>query len=255
NTARGTATSRDRSAAGSPRTREPYARAPPRVARGRPSRHGPCHGGTLTQRPHTLRRVRPLGADREASMHHTVRYATAAVAALLVQVATATAATDPRPFSPAFDRGGPVSCWVSPCPDFTVPAAPLTLAQAEVTAPAPVELSAIYYRPKSGEPEHHRKSSDNDITSVSQFHAGYFVPDGGLGTRFDLGVRGGPLIGRALQLGILADWMYRTEDVSRPITTSIGPGGVPITQTQQLANATVNAFPIMAFAQLNVLDF
>ena len=193
-------------------------------------------------------------------MHDAVRYATAAVAALLVQVTTATAATDPPPFSAAADRGGLMSCRQSPGLEpnaWVLQPARLELALAEVPTPMPVEISGIYYRPKPNAPEHHEshRSSDNDVTSVSQFHAGYFTPDGGLGTRFDLGVRGGPLIGHAFQLGIAADWMYRTEDISRPITTSIGPGGVPITQTQEHANATVNMFPIMAFAQLNVLDF
>jgi hypothetical protein len=93
------------------------------------------------------------------------------------------------------------------------------------------------------------------VRSVSQVNLGYFVPEGGLGTRFDLGVRGGPVIANTLQLGVAADWMYRTETISQPITSSIGPGGVPITQTQKLARATVNMFPIMAFAQLHVLDF
>jgi hypothetical protein len=90
---------------------------------------------------------------------------------------------------------------------------------------------------------------------VSQVNLGYFVPEGGLGTRLDLGVRGGPVIADALQLGIAADWMYRTETIEQPVTSPVvGPGGVPITQSQRLARATVNMFPIMAFGQLHVLN-
>src|SRR5205814_1329356 len=125
--------------------------------------------------------------------------------------------------------------------------------------PTGVETSMVTYRPRPGAspqnsspaPSHVEKSS-SEVRSVSQVNLGYFVPDGGLGTRFDLGVRGGPVIADALQLGVAADWMYRTETISQPVTSSIGPGGVPITQTQKLARATVNSFPIMAFAQLNV---
>jgi len=130
----------------------------------------------------------------------------------------------------------------------------------EIPAPAGVETSLVTYRPRPGSttetstpaPSH---SKPSDVRSVSQVNIGYFVPDGGLGTRFDLGVRGGPVIADALQLGVAADWMYRSEKISQPVTSSIGPGGVPITQTQELARATVNMFPIMAFAQLHIFDF
>jgi|SoiMethySBSTD1v2_1073268.scaffolds.fasta_scaffold661003_1 hypothetical protein len=128
----------------------------------------------------------------------------------------------------------------------------------EIPAPV-VETSLVTYRPRPGSttetsspaPSH---SKSSDVRSVSQVNIGYFVPEGGLGTRFDLGVRGGPVIADALQIGVAADWMYRTETISQPITTGIGPGGVPITQTQELARATVNSFPIMAFAQLHIFN-
>lgn len=184
-------------------------------------------------------------------MHHTVRYATAAVLVLLVHTAAATAGTGSR--SSTLLTAGSESL-AGP------PGTPLTLALAEIPAPASVEATPICYRPRSSPPAssaepHHASTRDNDITSASQVHAGYFTPEGGLGTRFDLGVRGGPVIGHAFQVGIAADWLYRTENISRPITSSVGPGGVPITTTQTLANATVNMFPVMAFAQLNLLDF
>jgi hypothetical protein len=92
------------------------------------------------------------------------------------------------------------------------------------------------------------------VRSVSQVNLGYFVPEGGLGTRFDLGVRGGPVIADVLQLGVAADWMYRTETIERPISSRTGPGGTPITQTQALSRATTNMFPVMAFAQLHIFD-
>ena len=134
----------------------------------------------------------------------------------------------------------------------------------EIPVPTRVETSMVTYRPRPGATTHtvaadppppSTPKSSTDVRSVSQVNRGYFVPDGGLGTRFDLGVRGGPVIANALQLGVAADWMYRTETISQPISSHTGPGGVPITQSEQLARATVNMFPIMGFAQLNLFDF
>ena len=97
----------------------------------------------------------------------------------------------------------------------------------EIPIPTGVETSMVTYRPRPGAspqnsspaPSHVEKSS-SEVRSVSQVNLGYFVPDGGLGTRFDLGVRGGPVIADALQLGVAADWMYRTETISQPVTSS-----------------------------------
>jgi hypothetical protein len=133
----------------------------------------------------------------------------------------------------------------------------------EIPVPTGVETSMVTYRPRPGATTHvpapaptqsSSVSKSTEVHSVSQLNLGYFVPDGGLGTRFDLGVRGGPVIANALQLGVAADWMYRTETILQPISSRTGPGGVPITQTEQLSRATVNMFPIMAFAQLNLFD-
>ena len=130
----------------------------------------------------------------------------------------------------------------------------------EIPAPTSVETSLVSYRPRPGATSHTStaapsSSKSSEVRSVSQVNLGYFVPEGGLGTRFDLGVRGGPVIADALQLGVAADWMYRTETINQPISSRTGPGGTPITQSHELARATVNMFPIMAFAQLNVFDF
>jgi hypothetical protein len=129
----------------------------------------------------------------------------------------------------------------------------------EIPAPTSIETSLVSYRPRPGATTHSpasapSTSSKSDVRSVSQVNLGYFVPEGGLGTRFDLGVRGGPVIADALQLGVAADWMYRTETIERPISSRTGPGGTPITQTQALSRATTNMFPIMAFAQLHIFD-
>ena len=207
-------------------------------------------------------------------MPNTARFTSAAVAALLLQASAgpascaglAPAVLMPSAFAlPRVSLESALFLPVSPAgeclvtaPGEALQAGPTLLG--EIPVPTGVETSMVTYRPRPGstsnasapEPSN---SKSSDVRSVSQVNLGYFVPEGGLGTRFDLGVRGGPVIADALQLGVAADWMYRTETISQPVSSRTGPGGVPITQTQQLSRATVNSFPIMAFAQLNVFDF
>jgi len=195
-------------------------------------------------------------------MHRTLLRTTAALAALLVQAAAgpgsalagSTATSTLQPSALALPNLALESALLM----VPLPAAPVQML-GEIPIPTGVETAMVTYRPRPGShpssspaPASH---SDSDIRSVSQVNMGYFVPEGGLGTRFDLGVRGGPVIGQALQLGVMAEWLYRTENISRPVTSTVGPGGVPITQTQQLARATVNEFPMLAFAQLHLFDF
>lgn len=212
-------------------------------------------------------------------MPYTARFTSAAVAALLLSASAgpalpadpASALFTPYPLSAGIQppRAALETVFrapVSPAGEFAV-ASPVEPLQAgptllgEIPVPTGVETSMVTYRPRPGATTHtsapapSSASKSTDVRSVSQLNLGYFVPDGGLGTRFDLGVRGGPVIANTLQLGVAADWMYRTETISQPISSRTGPGGVPITQTQQLARATVNMFPIMAFAQLNLFDF
>lgn len=199
-------------------------------------------------------------------MPYTARFTSAAVAALLLSasagpvLSAGPAAALLTPSALALPRVTLESAQFLP----VAPAEPLLSGPTllgEIPVPTGVETAMVVYRPRPGAthtsspaPSNASKSS-SDVHSVSQVHLGYFVPDGGLGTRFDLGVRGGPVIADALQLGVAADWMYRTETINQAISSRTGPGGVPITQSQQLARATVNSFPIMAFAQLKVFDF
>jgi hypothetical protein len=201
-------------------------------------------------------------------MPYTARFTAAAIAALLFQASAGPGlAAGLTPSGLALPRVTLESTLFTPrsltgeCPA-ALPAEPLqsgpTLALGEIPVPTGIETSMVTYRPRPGSTTTStvtvKDNSKSEVRSVSQVNLGYFVPDGGLGTRFDLGVRGGPVIADALQLGVAADWMYRTETISQPITSRTGPGGVPITQTQQLARATVNMFPVMAFAQLHIFD-
>jgi len=126
-------------------------------------------------------------------------------------------------------------------------ATPLTLAFAAVPAPANVEVAGVHYRPRS------RSSWDDRLpesAGVSQVHIGYFDPDGDQGSRLDVGVRGGPVLDRMVQLGLGVDWIHKQENISSVTQSSTGPGGVPIEVRQDIARASVNMFPIMAFVQI-----
>jgi len=207
-------------------------------------------------------------------MPYTARFTSAAVAAFLLQASAgpafcagpAPAVLVPSAFAlPRVTLESAMFLPVPPAgecvaaPGEALHAVP-TLALGEIPVPTGVETSMVTYRPRPGSTSQASvpapsSSKSSDVRIVSQVNLGYFVPEGGLGTRFDLGVRGGPVIADALQLGVAADWMYRTETISQSISSRTGPGGVPISQTQELARATVNSFPIMAFAQLNVFNF
>jgi hypothetical protein len=205
-------------------------------------------------------------------MPNTARLIPAAVAALLLQATAGPAFCGPAAWSltpsplalPRVTLESTLLANGSPTGEYLaiVPGAPLTpTLLGEIPVPTGVESSMVTYRPRPGATTHTSAPASSatpkstDVRSVSQVNLGYMDPDGGLGTRFDLGVRGGPVIADALQLGVAADWLYRTETIQQPIATGIGPGGVPITQSQQIARATVNMFPIMGFAQLNIFDF
>jgi len=212
-------------------------------------------------------------------MPYTARFTSAAVAALLLSASAgpalpadpASALYAPYPLSAGIQAPRPTLEGVfrapaSPAGEFAVasPGEPLQAGPTllgEIPVPTGIETSMVTYRPRPGATTHTSEpspssapKSSSDVRSVSQLNLGYFVPDGGLGTRFDLGVRGGPVIANTLQLGVAADWMYRTETIERPISSRTGPGGTPITQTQALSRATTNMFPIMAFAQLHIFD-
>jgi hypothetical protein len=125
--------------------------------------------------------------------------------------------------------------------------APLSLAFAQVTAPAAPEFAGVSYRPRSR--GYSRRAPE--AAGVSQIHVGFFDPDGAQDARFEIGVRGGPMIDRNFQLGLGVDWIHKTENISTVSTSTQGPGGVPIEVKQQIARASVNMFPIMGFVQFS----
>jgi hypothetical protein len=128
---------------------------------------------------------------------------------------------------------------------------PLTLALAQVPAPADVEIAGVHYRPRS---RGYYSRRQPESSGVSQLHVGFFDPDGDQSSRLGLGVRGGPMIDRMVQLGLGVDWIHKNENISTVSSTQPGPGGVPIEVKQDIARASVNMFPIMGFVQVQGPD-
>lgn len=128
--------------------------------------------------------------------------------------------------------------------------APVTLMLTHVPAlPAP-EFAGVHYRPR-GSGRYRRQP---ESAGVSQLHIGFFDPDGEQESRFDIGVRGGPMLDQNLQLGLGVDWIRKSENISSVTTSTVGPGGIPIEVKQDIARASVNMFPIMGFVQLSAPD-
>lgn len=124
--------------------------------------------------------------------------------------------------------------------------APVMLLMTHVPAIPQPEFAGVHYRPRGG-----RRYRQPESAGVSQVHIGWFDPDGDQESRFDIGVRGGPMVDENLQIGLGVDWIHKGENISSVTSPGIGPGGVPIEVRTQIARASVNMFPIMGFIQMS----
>lgn len=178
-----------------------------------------------------------------------LRMSAAALAAFALYAPAARAAGDLPPSSLALPSPMVTAALATPVPDasqYPAPQAPVTLALTHLPAP---EFAGVRYRPRS-----HGYRRGPEAAGVSQLHVGFFDPNGDQDARLDIGVRGGPMIDENLQLGLGVDWIHKTENISSVTTSTTGPGGVPIEVKQDIARASVNMFPIMAFVQLSAPD-
>jgi hypothetical protein len=199
--------------------------------------------------------------------------------AMLVLGAAAVAAASPEPSSPTAPATGAMELLAGGAPDAIAlqdPGAPLTLALAQMPASfvhagsaVPVEFAGVHYeklpdswiykKPKTAKaaskPDSNSTSTNRQgPTGMSQIHVGYFDPDNQLGSRMQVGIRGGPMLTRNLQLGLSVDWIHRTNHISSLDSTSTGLGGVPVTVRNEVARSSMNMFPVMGFLQLSAPD-
>jgi hypothetical protein len=172
-----------------------------------------------------------------------------ALAALLFQAAAASADTPTELSTSATSPDArTVTCRVPEANGPGAPGSPLTLLLAEVNNISGVEFSGVHYRPR----ERGSFRRQPESSGVSQVHVGFFDPSGDQTSRFDIGIRGGPMMDENVQLGLGVDWIHKGENISSVTTSTVGPGGVPIEQKQDIARASVNMFPIMGFVQVSL---
>ena len=184
-------------------------------------------------------------------MRTPTRLTLAALATLLLCPAAGRAAVRPDPSllalpAPAIDR---MLTWRVPeASEPTAPETPVTLALAHL--PAGVQLGGVHYQPRG----HGGYRRSPESAGVSQVHLGFFDPDGAQEARFDLGIRGGPMLDENLQVGLGVDWIHKGRNISSGGPPIVGPGGVPIGVTTNLSRESVNMFPIMGFVQVSASD-
>jgi hypothetical protein len=205
----------------------------------------------------------------------TIRLALAALAILMLDAAVASAAMNSDPSSPAPTATGAMQLLTAGLPDafgLAAPEAPLTLALVETPgsllrsgSAVPVEFAGvryeklpdswIYKKPKpASKPDTSSSQRRQGPVGMSQIHVGFFDPDNQLGSRTQVGIRGGPMLTRNLQLGLSVDWIHKTTHLSNLDSTAAGPGGVPVKIRQDVGSTSMNMFPILGFLQVSAPD-
>jgi len=188
-------------------------------------------------------------------MQRVIRRALA-LAAIPAVVAGAAWAGPPSPnsFSPAFGA----SALALPVADPGASLAPRIETVAFAPRPQePTTFESVRYQPRSSgyRPHGSHSSGASDASAPFQIHAGFFEPDGRQdATSFVLGLRGGPLLQRRVQVGVGFDWMH---DGAKNVTVTGEPyqqGGVVITPQRVLAEASADVLPLTGFIQVNLTD-
>jgi hypothetical protein len=180
-------------------------------------------------------------------MQISIRTTLTLAAACLLQASLAIAAPRVEPTLLGFARTGAISA--APSLGRLTDPAPATflLMQDDIPVPANVETSAVHYKPA---PVQHYDSIPG-TPFVTQLHGGIYDVDAELINPFDLGVRAGPMLDQRLQLGVAVDLIHQTHNIFNVISTTPGPGGLPVTVKQDSARALLNLIPMMGFVQVS----
>jgi hypothetical protein len=141
-----------------------------------------------------------------------------------------------------------------PVSDFASTAVRLAPAASPIVEPVPVTFAGVVYQPRphtTTQPVSAPVMQQGPRSQV-QIHGGVFAPDGALSDGFVVGLRGGPMLSPNAQVGLSADWQYRSAEQAQPISTTTGPGGTPINTSRTLSSFSESTFPMLAFLQLSV---
>ena len=168
------------------------------------------------------------------------------LAALVAALPTVAAASPPAPSAFAIPLVDAVA---------TLAPAPVVLATCDAAAPlaSGTVLAAIRYEPRY-EPRpssyYQPQSHSYRATSASQLHMGFFEPSNTSMTPMVFGFRAGGLVDEHVQIGVNADWHYKTQDQVSILSQQTLPGGTPAQVTQVLSRVTTNLVPLLGYLQI-----
>lgn len=114
-----------------------------------------------------------------------------------------------------------------------------------VTVPE-TSLLGVHYRPRSSGWGRHV-----DSQTVSQFHLGFFDPEGPPSREFLIGLRGGAMLDPHVQLGLGFDWSHLTSHQTSSSHQSIGPNGYNPTVWQDVSQSASHLFTVMPYVQVS----
>lgn len=167
------------------------------------------------------------------------------LAAFAVALPTVAAASPPAPSAlalPIVDAGGALA------------PAPVILASVDAAVPlaSGTVLEAIRYEPRASSYYHPSPPPARSYrpTSASQLHMGFFDQSNTTMTPMVFGFRAGGLIDEHVQIGVNADWHYRSQDQVSILSQQTLPGGTTAQVTQVLSRVTTNLVPVLGYLQI-----
>ncbi len=120
---------------------------------------------------------------------------------------------------------------------------------------APPPPQAVRYRPRrrprvdDDEPRRYERAPRP--TSFSQFHFGFFDPEGNPESGFLAGFRAGVMTDPHIQVGVDLDWHHRGDRQTDVISEGTGPGGETIVVRREFARSSSDLVPLLAFLQVS----
>jgi hypothetical protein len=105
-------------------------------------------------------------------------------------------------------------------------------------------LDAVGYQKRRSTPY------SSAYTKPVQIHGGAFQAEGETAIESAFGIRGGPQLADRLQMGVMVDWLHRTNNTYTPVATPYSAAGQVIAPERINATTKTDLIPVMAFMQV-----
>jgi len=121
---------------------------------------------------------------------------------------------------------------------------------------SPPPPSRVRYRPRGGgsydyaPPPPPRPRKPRQPEGWMELHGGAVDPDGDAGSMGLGGIKFGGAPDPRVQLGVMVDWAHRGNATTEIITTDTGPNGEEIRTQRELAEASTDLVPMLAYLQV-----